>query len=92
VVSGGKLLAAGHLDGTISLLALPSLERVATLRGHLSRISSLLSDPAGRFLYSGSWDGQLRAWDLSALEAEPTELLRRLEAAWGRDAEALTLR
>jgi WD40 repeat protein len=92
VVSGGKLLAAGHLDGTISLLALPSLERVATLRGHLSRISSLLSDPAGRFLYSGSWDGQLRAWDLAALEAEPTGLLRRLEAAWGRDAEALTLR
>lgn len=85
----GSLIAIGHRDGRISLRSVPELETVAILLGHTGRVSSLEFGPAGRWLISGGWDGDIRQWSLVGLDDDPQRLLEAAERAWGIEVEAL---
>ncbi|GJM18960.1 MAG: hypothetical protein DHS20C14_11730 [Phycisphaeraceae bacterium] len=47
------------------------VERV--LSGHAGAVTTLAISPDGRSVVSGSFDGSIRAWDLGASGAEPTD-------------------
>ncbi|MCB0108148.1 MAG: hypothetical protein KDE53_19635, partial [Caldilineaceae bacterium] len=76
---GGQLLASGGHDNTIRLWALPTAASAApvfnpttsgtpcrVLAGHMDAIRSLSFSPDGQLLASGSDDGAVSLWDLSA--------------------------
>ncbi len=88
----GRLVALGHLDGTITLWDAGTLSLVATLRGHNGRVSALAFDPKMRWMVSGSWDQTVRFWDLSVLGQEGGAMARDLESAWGRSMDELLIR
>jgi len=85
---GGQRVAVGLLSGGIVLLDLATGEQEAILRGHGKRVSSLEWGPRGELLVSGSWDGTLRYWDVTTLDADPHAVAQSLETAWGLDLEA----
>jgi WD40 repeat protein len=60
----GRLLAAGHANGTIALWQDCQLR--ATLSGHTWTVYGLAFTPDGRTLVSGSADGTVRLWDVAA--------------------------
>jgi len=60
----GRLLAAGHFDGTISLWDLSAkVRKKRTLGGHAARVNVLRFTPDGKTLVSSSDDGTIRLWD-----------------------------
>ncbi len=76
----GWLLAAGSMDRTVRVwrvtttrrpASLRSVEAVACLGGFGSGVSELALTSDGRALAARSYDGQLMAWDLAALHAQP---------------------
>lgn len=79
----GERVAVALLSGDIVVMDPVGGQVEAVLRGHTKRVSSVEWGPQGRWLVSGSWDGTLRFWDLAALDADPLELIRTLESAWG---------
>ncbi|MFT4978458.1 MAG: hypothetical protein ACI8S6_004368, partial [Myxococcota bacterium] len=85
--SATGLAAAGTLGGDIWLYDTDDLRLVAILRGHSGRVSSIDFGPEGRWLFSGSWDHTVRAWDLAVLDREPAVLLAEVEAAWQLDLQ-----
>lgn len=85
----GQRLALGRLDGSVWVWSASTLEPLAVLQGHASRVSALAFDGAGERLVSGSWDGDVRQWSLWALERSPDALLHEAEAAWGITLEEL---
>ncbi len=84
----GRLLAAGHVDGEITVWQLEDMTMLARLRGHASRVASVEFSSDGAWLVSGSWDGTLRQWAVRPMLADPVELGRELEAAWGMGVDA----
>ena len=84
-----RKIALGHLDGSVSVWSSDTLEPLAILPGHVSRVVALAFDPRGEWLVSGSWDGDIRQWSMLALELEPARLLAEAEAAWGLTREEL---
>lgn len=79
-----RWIAVGQLDGQISLWRVDDGALLATLTGHTQRAQSLAFAPSGESLVSGSWDGDLRVWDLRHVEQDTAALSEALEAAWGR--------
>ena len=59
----GKVLAAGHGDGTISLWDLVEGKKQRTLRGHTALVECLKFTPDGQTLVSSADDGTLRVWN-----------------------------
>jgi WD40 repeat protein len=62
----GHELAVGYSDHTIQVFSLPDLRPRAVLRGHTNSVFTVRYAPDGKFLYSGSRDAHLKAWDVSA--------------------------
>lgn len=83
----GTLIAVGHMGGVISIWSSVTLERLAVLTGHASRVSALAFDPTGGWLISGSWDGDVRTWSMDSLDQSPETLLEQASKAWGRTLE-----
>ena len=52
------------------------------------RVEALAFDTEGR-LYTGSWDGSVRRWDLSVADAPITTLAADVRSAWARDETSL---
>ncbi|MCB9675338.1 MAG: protein kinase [Alphaproteobacteria bacterium] len=78
----GDRLLLPRADGVISVVGLEDgCPTVAELRGHTRRIGKL--HVVGRTLYSHGWDGEIRRWDLGALDADPATLRAELEARTG---------
>ncbi len=59
---GERLLAAG--DG-ISIWDIKSRRRLRVLRGHVHEVNAIALLPGGRELASGSYDGDVKLWDLA---------------------------
>jgi WD40 repeat protein len=59
----GKLLAVPEAN-VIHLLAFPSGERLATLRGHSTFVGAVAFAPDGRRLFTGSTDSNLEIWNV----------------------------
>jgi WD40 repeat protein len=85
----GQRLAVGHLDGSVWVWSATTLEPLAVLQGHVSRVSALAFDATGERLVTGSWDGDVRQWSLRALEQPAAQLLHAAETAWGLTLEQL---
>jgi WD40 repeat protein len=62
----GGTVAAGRMDGVITLLDASSGKRTATLKGHTTWVASLAFSGDGKRLLSGSSDGTVRLWDVKA--------------------------
>jgi WD40 repeat protein len=86
-VADGRI-AVGTLNGDVRLLDQSDLATLAVFRRHTSRVSSVELDPGGRWLWSGSWDGTARKWDLTDLDAPAELLVGRSEGRWGLDLDA----
>lgn len=86
VSPSGGAAACGRLDGAIEVRSLPAGEPLAVLRGHQERVSvvEFVDDDT---LVSGSWDGDVRFWDLSRLRVPAAELAAAVRQAWGGDVE-----
>lgn len=85
----GRHVVVGHLDGSVWVWSATTLEPLAVLQGHVSRVSALAFDVAGEWLVTGSWDGDVRQWSMRALEQPAELLLHEAEAAWGLTLEEL---
>jgi WD40 repeat protein len=83
----GRWVAVGALNGTTRVLSAETLEVAAVLRGHSGRVSSVEFSADGEWLYTGSWDGDVRRWGMAALTAEPSSLLDLVTGAWGMDLD-----
>lgn len=83
VSADGAWIAAGDVTGAIWVFS-PDRDRpVAIMAGHTHLVSTLAFTSDGHTLVSGSWDGDLRFWDLSALDAQPADLVAQAHATWG---------
>jgi len=84
-----RLLALGYLDGHTAIRTLDG-SPVARLHGHSSRVVSVAYAPDGEWLYTGSWDGTVRAWSTAELTRPIAETVGAVREVWGRGlAEAL---
>ena len=64
-----RTLAAAGLGGDISIWALPSGERIATLSGHQTAVMSLVFAHRGRSLVSLGYEQEVRFWDTGTWRA-----------------------
>lgn len=78
----GRTVAVAYLDGHVSMLDAPSLDRLATFEGHSGRVSTVEFGPHGQWLYSGGWDGDVRQWSLASLREDAEVLRREAVEAW----------
>lgn len=78
----GRWVAAAGREGAIEVFDADSGGRVAVLRGHRETTPHVAFGADGT-LYSGSWDGTVRAWDGAVLRAPPASLVAEAEGAWG---------
>ena len=69
----GQTLASGSNDNEVILWDVQSGEKLRTLAGHTSLVSSVAWSPDGQTLASGSWDNTVILWD-----AQSGEKLRTL--------------
>jgi len=83
-----RWIAIGTLEGSALLYDWKSLELTAILRGHEGRVSATRFTHDGRFLLTGSWDGDIRRWDLSLIREDPERLRATVREAWGMDLQA----
>jgi tetratricopeptide (TPR) repeat protein len=77
LADAGRLLAAGALDGTISLLD-PASETPRILKGHTGEVNALAFHRDGALLASGGADTKVHLWD--AAKASPGSVLSGHEA------------
>jgi WD40 repeat protein len=60
----GRMIATGGYEGTINLWDASSLEREASLLGHVGVVTSLAWSPDGKILASRSDEGTVSLWDV----------------------------
>ena len=75
-----EVIAAGDVDGRVFVLR-PNGRLFASLAGHTRRVSGLAI--RGDILFSGGWDGVVRAWSLDGLDDPATNPLVTKTALWG---------
>jgi WD40 repeat protein len=85
----GRWLAVGDMSGETQLSRDDATQPVAILPGHRHLVAALAFTPDSGTLVTGSWDGDLRLWDLASIERDPDALLAEATGAWGTSAEAL---
>lgn len=78
----GDWLATAHEDGRVEVRALPSGALTSAWAAHGSPVYALAVDPAGTWIASGAWSGELAMWSTSGV------LRARLEGH-GRSVSAL---
>lgn len=74
-------------DGSVMVWELATGRLRARARGHRERAVNVAYFPSGDLLATSSWDGTARLWDMSAIEATPADLARRV-ALWGETPPA----
>ncbi|HMV67220.1 MAG TPA: hypothetical protein PKA64_10245, partial [Myxococcota bacterium] len=84
-----RRVAIGHQDGSVRVWSLPDLQLEAVLRGHASRVLALAFSADGRWLVTGSWDGDVRLWHMRPLDVSAAELEAEAVGGWGRSAHEL---
>lgn len=84
VSPGGKWLAVGSLDSSITVFAVGDPLPTARILGHDARVAALAFSPDGRWLASGDWDKEVRLWSVAAFEADANATAANVEGAWGR--------
>ena len=62
-VSDGRLVAVAAGDRAIYLVDFLTGAARRVLRGHSDQVLAVALDRSGRWLVSGSWDGEVRLWD-----------------------------
>ena len=59
-------MASGSEDKTIGVWRVSSGERIKTLTGHSSSVTSVVFSSDGEYLASGSWDNTIGVWRVSS--------------------------
>jgi WD40 repeat protein len=89
----GRTVATASMDYSVRLWDMVTLERRATLSGHLSEVWSLAFSPDGESLVSGAKDGSVKLWDLKGRSSSISDaevLPGRLQPlAFSTDARSL---
>ncbi|MBL8909579.1 MAG: WD40 repeat domain-containing protein [Archangium sp.] len=76
-----RWVVAGTRAGTSDVFELSTGRYVAALRGHTQRTSGAAFSKDG-LLFTSSWDGSVRTWNLSVLSQPAPRLLGRADEAW----------
>ena len=82
-----RYLAAGLTSGESLIFSVQTGEVLAVLSGHSERVVTVDFSPDGRWLATGSWDGTLYLWSMTALETPADELSKEIGAAWQMSIE-----
>jgi WD40 repeat protein/tRNA A-37 threonylcarbamoyl transferase component Bud32 len=83
----GQRVAVGAQAGGIWLFRRDGRRPRAVLQAHDQKLAALAFSPDGSQLFSGGWDGEVRAWSLGVLEEDPTVLREAAEQSWGLRVE-----
>jgi WD40 repeat protein len=67
VIVGCREAARGP-EGKIHLIDVETGKDVGKLPGHLSNVCSIIASPEGNLVVSGSWNGDIKVWNLRSLE------------------------
>ncbi len=87
----GDRFAIGTRDGRV-LLASADGTLLAIARGQRDRVASVSFSPSGERLFSGSWDGSVRVWELGALDVAPEAVLAETARAQRLDLTGVLAR
>lgn len=80
--SSGKYLATGDLQGNIKIWSVDSGKMLASLRGHVSRVTDVQFSPNDLVLGSVGADGTVRLWDMSDFSNPPVVLQDNGGVGW----------
>lgn len=95
--SRGKYIASGHnVDSTIKVWDIEREKIIATLRGHVWAVQSVIFHPQDGSIVSSSMDGTIKIWDpeqeqLSHTLVGPDGWLSPAQAWFSRDVEVYSL-
>ena len=67
------LLAAADWNKQVRLLAIPSGEEIATLKGHDRAVMCVAFSPDGKQVVSGGWDNTVRLWRVPTLQPKAAD-------------------
>lgn len=76
-------VAASDAEGNLWLWSTTSGHLLAILRGHTLRVPWLQFNATGDTIFSASWDGTLRRWNVQHVETPPAQVLQDITQAWG---------
>jgi WD40 repeat protein len=79
-----RWVALAGLDGVVTVYDVDAGKVVAVLDGHTERVAVVVW-ASDHQLFSGSWDGTVRVWDLSRQDRPAEDLLAELTATWDLD-------
>jgi WD40 repeat protein len=79
-----RWVALAGLDGVVTVYDVDAGKVVAVLDGHTERVAVVVW-ASDHQLFSGSWDGTVRVWDLSRQDRPAEDLLAELNATWDLD-------
>ena len=85
VSADGRFAAIARWDSTARLIDLGSLSEVRRFEGHRGNVNAVAISTDGATLYTGSYDGSIRAWDTAT--GRETALV--LNHGWGINTIAL---